>query len=129
MGTIWLSSAFGPNTDAALLKFGFNDDIIPRLRVLTEKYKSTVWASKLMSGKFSMTSEQATYIARALEKDIKLSAVSSSFLILFLLQVLAILAGTIVAQGWVLSHWTDYFLHCLYLCLFCGSAHVILCTN
>lgn len=59
----------GPETDQVLGYHGIDDDIIPRLRVLSQTVKSSHWKFKLRDPRYKLTTDQAVDIAQAMMND------------------------------------------------------------
>ena len=62
--------SIGALTDKILRKFNLPDNVIPRLRVLTQKHKSSDWQFILRGTEWGFTYEQAVNIAEAMKHDI-----------------------------------------------------------
>ena len=62
--------SIGPLTDKVLHKFNLPDSVIPRLRVLSQKHKSSDWQFILRNQEWGFTYEQAVNISEAMKHDI-----------------------------------------------------------
>jgi hypothetical protein len=63
--------SIGPHTDAALDRFGLDDNLVPRLRVLTRTVRDTKWERTLRTVHWGLSYEQAVNLADAMKHDIK----------------------------------------------------------
>ena len=63
--------SIGPHTDAALDRFGLDDNLVPRLRVLTRTVHDTKWEQTLWTVHWGLSYEQAVNLADAMKHDIK----------------------------------------------------------
>jgi hypothetical protein len=62
--------SIGPLTDTVLDRFQLDDSLIPRLRKLTQNFRSSRWEQKLREREWALSYEQAVNISRALQGDI-----------------------------------------------------------
>jgi hypothetical protein len=62
--------SIGPETDAVIDRFGLNDSLVPRLRVLTRNIRSSHWESVLRTPHWGLSYEQAANLAKAMQADI-----------------------------------------------------------
>ena len=62
--------SIGPETDAVIDRFGLNDNLVPRLRVLTCKILSSRWETVLRTPNWGLSYEQSTNLAKAMQADI-----------------------------------------------------------
>lgn len=63
--------SLGPQTDALLQRFHFDDSIVRRLRILTQTVRSSRWEEVLRTdSEWGLTFEQASKISDALSLDI-----------------------------------------------------------
>jgi hypothetical protein len=62
--------SIGPETDAVIDRFGLNDNLVPRLRVLTRKIRSSRWETVLRTPDWGLSYEQSANLAKAMQADI-----------------------------------------------------------
>ena len=62
--------SIGPETDAVIDWFGLNDNLVPRLRVLTCKIRSSRWETVLRTPDWGLSYEQSANLAKAMHTDI-----------------------------------------------------------
>ena len=63
--------SIGPSTDAVLDKFSLEDQLLPRLHILTRTVRSSRWETVLRGTQWKMTHEQASQLANALATDLR----------------------------------------------------------
>lgn len=62
--------SIGPETDAVIDRFGLNDNLVPRLRVLTHNVHSSRWETVLRTPHWGLSYEQSANLAKAMQADI-----------------------------------------------------------
>jgi hypothetical protein len=62
--------SIGPETDAVIDCFGLDDNLLPRLQVLTHQVRSSRWETILRSPHWGLSYEQSANLARAMQADI-----------------------------------------------------------
>jgi hypothetical protein len=62
--------SIGPETDAVIDRFGLDDNLLPRLRVLTHRVRSSRWETVLRTPHWGLSYEQSANLAGAMRADI-----------------------------------------------------------
>lgn len=62
--------SIGPETDAIIDRFGLDDNLVPRLRVLTRHVRSSRWETVLRTPHWGLSYEQSANLAGAMRADI-----------------------------------------------------------
>ena len=62
--------SIGPETDAVIDRFALDDNLLPRLRVLTQQVRSSRWETVLRTPHWGLSYEQSANLARAMQADI-----------------------------------------------------------
>jgi hypothetical protein len=62
--------SLGPETDAVIDRFGLDDSLVPRLRLLTRQVRSSRWESILRTPHWGLSYEQSANLTKAMQADI-----------------------------------------------------------